>query len=181
MAQAILPPMQCHDVVRLATCIAANAFTRMFPCFWGRVGAGRQGGGRGAVSLLLGSAARRPTAHGTPSGPCHDRARPRVERGCQLDFARAYDSVRHEAAPRAMATRGVPKPVIAADLRDLRSSELAFRHGILNNTNHALGMRSETLECIRINSAYQKDLRRTAEKRGKTQQIARLQGRPGSM
>lgn len=46
----------------------------------------------------------------------------------QMDFARAYDSIKHAALIRAMERRDVPRPVIAAYLRELRSARMVFRH-----------------------------------------------------
>lgn len=47
---------------------------------------------------------------------------------CQLDFAQAYDSLRHEAVWNAMHRRGVPVPVRTRHMRDMRSVELVFVH-----------------------------------------------------
>lgn len=46
----------------------------------------------------------------------------------QLDFARACDAVRHAAIARSMHRRGVPAPVGALYLREIRASTLVFGH-----------------------------------------------------
>lgn len=46
----------------------------------------------------------------------------------QMDIARAYESIKHGAVIRAMERRDVPRPVIAAYLRELRSARNFSRH-----------------------------------------------------
>lgn len=46
----------------------------------------------------------------------------------QIDFARAYDSVRHAAIYRSMKKRGVPEPLALAYLREARRAHMRFRH-----------------------------------------------------
>lgn len=48
----------------------------------------------------------------------------------QIDFARAYDSVRHGAVLESMRTRKVPRALSAAYLRELRRSEFVFENGM---------------------------------------------------
>lgn len=49
----------------------------------------------------------------------------------QVDFARAYDSVLHSAVVRAMLRRGVPPPIGAAYVCDMRGTELVFQRAKL--------------------------------------------------
>lgn len=46
----------------------------------------------------------------------------------QMDFARAYDSIRHAAVVRAMERRDVLHPLIAPQLKEPRSARMVFRH-----------------------------------------------------
>lgn len=49
----------------------------------------------------------------------------------QIDFARAYDSVRHGAVLASMRRRRVPDALAAAYLRELHHAGLAFVNGNL--------------------------------------------------
>lgn len=49
----------------------------------------------------------------------------------QMDFARAYDSVRQAAVRRAMERREVPRPIITMYSRELRGAGIVFRHPAL--------------------------------------------------
>lgn len=46
----------------------------------------------------------------------------------QVEFARAYDSIRHTAVLRSMTERGVPLPVALAYIREGRGARMAFFH-----------------------------------------------------
>lgn len=48
----------------------------------------------------------------------------------QVDFACAHDSVLLSAVVHAMTRRGVPEPVVAVYVRDLRNTNLVFKHGL---------------------------------------------------